>query len=74
MQRKEVKGVPAGAPCLNVRQEVLRVYLGVYGLWIPELSDPCVRNNGEHELCRLSSRGVIRSAVRAPCHNMEEGV
>ena len=67
MQRKEVKGMPVGAPCLKASKEVSRVYLGVNGFWVPELPYPCVRNDGEHELCRLPSRGVIRSAVRAPC-------
>ena len=52
---------------MKVSQEFSRVYLGVYGLWIPELSEPCVCDDGEHELCRLPLRGVIRSAVRAPC-------
>ena len=66
MQRKEVKGVPDGAPCLKVSQEVSRVYLGVYCLGIPELADPCVRDDGEHELCCLLSRGVLCSSVRAP--------
>ena len=67
MQRKEVKGVTASAPCLKVSKEVLRVYLGVNCFWVPELPDPCVRDDGEHELCRLLSRGVISSMVRAPC-------
>ena len=67
MQRKEVKGMPAGAPCLEVSQEVSRVYLGVNGFGVPELLDPCVRDDGEHEMCRLPSRGVICSVVCAPC-------
>ena len=67
MQRKEVKGVPDGTPCLKLSKEVSRVYLGVNGFWVPELPEPCVRDDGEYELCLLTLRGVIRSTVRAPC-------
>ena len=56
-----------GALCLKASKEVSRVYLGVNGFGVPELLDPCVCDDGEHEMCRLPSRGVIRSAVRAPC-------
>ena len=52
---------------MKVSEEVSRVYLGVNCFWVPELLDPCVRDDGKHKLCRLPSRGVIRSAVRAPC-------
>ena len=66
MQRKEVQGVTAGAPRLEVRQDIPRVYFGVESLRVPELADPCICDDGEHELCRLPSRGVVRGAVSAP--------
>ena len=58
--------MPAGAPRLEVSQEIPRVYFSVERLGVPELADPCVRNDGEHKLYRLPSRGVIRGAVSAP--------
>ena len=67
MQREEVKGVPAGAPCLKVSKEVSRVDLGVSCFWVPELPGPCVPDDGKHKPCCLSSRGVISTAVCVPC-------
>ena len=59
--------MPAGAPCLQVCEQILRVNLGVNGIGVAKLSDPCVSDDGEHELCRLPSRGFKGGAVRAPC-------
>ena len=56
VQRHKVEGVKARAPRLEVRKEVLWRYCSVDRLGIPELSDPCVGNDGEDELCRLLSR------------------
>ena len=35
--------------------------------WVSYFPDPCVREDGEHKLCRLPSRGFKGGAVRAPC-------
>ena len=34
VQRQEVEGVPAGAPCLEMRQEIPRVYFSVDSLGV----------------------------------------
>ena len=65
MQRQKVKGVMARAPRLEVRKEVLRRDFSVERFGIPELSDPCVGDNGEDELCRLPSHCLVRCAVFA---------
>ena len=47
MQRQKVEGVPACAFCLYVREEVLQCDVGVYCLYVLELADPCISDDGE---------------------------
>ena len=67
VQLQEVKGVPAGAPCLQVCEKVFWADLVVNSVGVSKLLDPCVRDDGEHELCRLPLRGFEGGAVCAPC-------
>ena len=66
VQRQEVEGVPAGAPYFQVCEQVFWADLGVNGIGVLKFSDPCVRNDSEHELCRLPSRGFKGGAVCVP--------
>ena len=63
MQRQKFEGMPAHAPRLEARKEVLRCNFGVESLGIPELADPCVGDDGEDELCRLLLLYLVRRAV-----------
>ena len=65
VQRQEVEGVTAHSTRLELRKEVLWGEFSVERLGIPELSDPCVGDNGEDELCRLLSHCLVRRAVFA---------
>ena len=57
--------MPARAPHLEVRKEVLLCDFGVDCLGVPELADPCISDDGEDELCRILSRCLVRRAVGA---------
>ena len=65
VQSQKFEGVTARAPRLDLRKEVLWRYFIVERLGIPDLSDPCVGDDGEDEFCRLLSRCIVRRAVCA---------
>ena len=55
----------AGAPRLEVREELFLADLGEQGVHVPYFTDTGVGDNGEYELCRLLFRRFESSAVGA---------
>ena len=65
VQRQKVEGVKACAPHLEVRKYRLRRDVGIQGLGVPDLPDPCVVDNDEYELCRLPPCCLVSRMVGA---------
>ena len=61
MQHQEFEGVPAG------ENDVPGGHLCVERVGVLQFANPCVGDDGEHELCCLPSRRFIRSAIGALC-------
>ena len=57
--------MPARAPRLEVREEVLWGDVCVNGRCVSELAVPCISDDGEEELCRLLSSCLVRRSVCA---------